>query len=320
MPPTRIGPYAQLLEEEPSTTLQTEGGDAEDGRKKRLALLARALYGEFCCTTIFFSCVFGSLAKCHIAQFDNFQTGLTVSFTASFVAVAVIFCYSSVSGAHFNSAISFALWLTGKLSNRKLLLYWVAQLSGSLMALCFVYLTFTSPGADLFHAIAVIPEPNADLWRIFNTEFIATLVLTYTVFHIAFETVAEERRAESASIKSRLDDGESGEGLTVYTTAPQSKGAFTPFIFGFLLFGLLQWGGASGAAMNPLRLLAPAIVSGQWDGVWIYLLGQLAGAASGGAIVHWAEHLLNWETLVSAGEGAAGALDGAKTRYMLSST
>lgn len=288
---TTIGPYEQLLEE---GSLQTEGGvlDAEmvlGRRKKRLGLLLRALYGEFFATLIFFTCVFGALAKCHAHSFDEFQTGLTVSFTAAFVAISVIFCYSSVSGAHFNSAISFSLWLTGKLSNRKLILYWSVQFMASMVAMLFVYLTFENPKQDIFHAIAVIPA-GADKWRIFNTEYISTFFLTYVVYHVAFETEGE-RRSEVPSVK------QSG-GLTVYTTAPQSKGAFTPFVFGFLLFGLLQWGGTSGAAMNPLRLLAPAICSGEWASVWIYILGQLAGAATGGIVVHWVEklHNLGWQS------------------------
>ena len=34
--------------------------------------------------------------------------------------------------------------------------------------------------------------------------------------------------------------------------------------------------------------------------MWIYLLGQMIGAATGGTIVHWVErmHLINWDTLL----------------------
>lgn len=276
--------YTAILEETEVSGGGLEAGDAASaGRRRRLGLLLRALYGEFSATLIFFSCVYGALAKCYIDKFDLFQSGLIVSFTAAFVAIAMIFCYSDVSGAHFNSAISFALWLTGKLSNRKLILYWTMQLSASLLAILFVHLTFDSHG-ELLRALAVTTPADADRWRIFNTEFVTTFFLAFTVFHIAFEEETD-RRNDATSVKHEA------EGLTVYTTAPQSKGAFVPFVFGFLLFGLLNWGGASGAAMNPLRLLAPAICSGEWAGVWIYLLGQLSGAATGGAVVHWVEKM-----------------------------
>ena len=37
-------------------------------------------------------------------------------------------------------------------------------------------------------------------------------------------------------------------------------------------------GPVSGASMNPVRSLAPAVVSGRLDGLWLYLLAPLAGA------------------------------------------
>jgi aquaporin NIP len=33
--------------------------------------------------------------------------------------------------------------------------------------------------------------------------------------------------------------------------------------------------------MNPARSLAPAIVAGQWTGLWIYIVGPVVGAALG---------------------------------------
>ena len=34
----------------------------------------------------------------------------------------------------------------------------------------------------------------------------------------------------------------------------------------------------SGTSTNPARSLGPAVISGQWEGWWIYLIGPLAGA------------------------------------------
>ena len=129
---------------------------------------------------------------------------------------------------------------------------------------------------------------NGDVGRIIAKEFIATFVLTYVVFHVAFEeTVADRKHSANGGVKAiRQVDG-----ITVFTTNSQSKGAFTPFAFGFLLFGLLNVGGA---AMNPLRVLAPAIVDGfssRWANIWSYLLGELVGALSAGILVHRIERL-----------------------------
>ena len=96
--------------------------------------------------------------------------------------------YSGVSGANFNYAISFALWLTGKLSNRKLVLYILAQLAGCVVSMGLVALSFPNSG-DLWKMFALDSGDlgTGDLIKLFFKEFIATFILSYTVFHIAFE-------------------------------------------------------------------------------------------------------------------------------------
>lgn len=91
---------------------------SNDDYKKRTKFLIRAVIGEYTCSTIFCTAVFGALSNCYINGYDQFQTSLIASFTTSFAAIAMIFSFSGISGAVFNPAIAFALWLTGKLSNR----------------------------------------------------------------------------------------------------------------------------------------------------------------------------------------------------------
>jgi aquaporin Z len=53
---------------------------------------------------------------------------------------------------------------------------------------------------------------------------------------------------------------------------------FTPALFP-PLYAFMVWAEApiSGTSTNPARSLGPAIVSGQWPGFWIYLVGPLIG-------------------------------------------
>jgi len=289
-----------------------ESGVAHDSRSS--SFLIRAIYGEYCCSTIFFLCVFAAIGNTHESGYDSFQSTLIVSLTAAFGAIAVIYMYSDVSGANFNMAISLALWITGKLSNRKLFLYWLVQIFGSVTAMALLTLVF-DPSDSYFVAFQLDGGnlSTQQLLRAFAKEFIATFILTYSVFHVAFEDAQTEKKSIKTSTVAGTDTGVgSGTGITVYTTSPSSKGAFTPFVFGFLLFALLNLGGA---AMNPLRIIAPAIVSFAakadsgcgWDSSWIYVIGELGGAAAGGIVVHFIERLHTVSSRVAgAGEGDDG--------------
>jgi aquaporin NIP len=52
-------------------------------------------------------------------------------------------------------------------------------------------------------------------------------------------------------------------------------------IGGAVALGALVGGPVSGASLNPARSLGPALVSGELDALWVYLVGPLAGAAAG---------------------------------------
>ena len=53
---------------------------------------------------------------------------------------------------------------------------------------------------------------------------------------------------------------------------------FTPALFPFL-YSFMVWAEApiSGTSTNPARSLGPALISGEWQAWWIYLVGPLIG-------------------------------------------
>jgi aquaporin Z len=54
---------------------------------------------------------------------------------------------------------------------------------------------------------------------------------------------------------------------------------FTPYMFPVLYAIMVPLEAAiSGTSTNPARSLGPAVISGQWQGWWIYLAGPIAGA------------------------------------------
>ncbi len=208
--------------------------EAKMGRRK---MLIRAVYGEFVCTVLFYCTIFCTIANGTQSGWTSEQLTLASAFVAGFQAIGICFAFSSMSGAQFNSAISFALWLTGKLSNRRALLYILVQLLASIASMILVSCMFSGNQQNLYAAIAVQPPNGRFLGHIFATEFFLTFFLTYIAFTVAFED-AEKSKKDNMSFKTISDS----KGLTLYATTPQSKTGFAPFSIGeleFILFACL---------------------------------------------------------------------------------
>lgn len=252
--------------------------EAKAGRRR---MVIRAAYGEFMCTLLFYGPIFFALANGSVSGWSPEQIALSNAFVQGFQAVGVCFAFSSISGAQFNSAISFALWMTGKLSNRRAVLYILVQFFASIIAMVLVTFMFQGDLEPIYKAVAVIPSKEVNLGKLFATEFFTTFFLTYVAFTVAFED-AENQKKESMSFKTISDS----KGLVLYATTPQSRTGFAPFSIGFTIFSLCLVGGSSGAAFNPGRILGPAIFSGEWNYVYLYFLGEFLGAACAGLLVN----------------------------------
>lgn len=233
------------------------------------------------CTMLFFSPIFCCIANSVKSGWNSELTTLAAAFVSGFQAIAISFAFSSVSGAQFNPAISFALWLTGKLSNRRALLYILVQLLASILSMVVVACVFHGNLESVYDSIAVTPKDKTELGRVFATEFFLTFFLTYVAFTVAFED-AENQKKESMSFQTISDS----KGLTLYASTPQSKTGFAPFAIGLTIFSLNLVGGTSGGAFNPARLLGPAIFSGSWDYQYLYWLGDICGSSCAALLVN----------------------------------
>ena len=152
---------------------------------------------------IFMTSVFGSIIHLETIGTDPGVELLCVALTAGFSVIAMVMCFSKISGSNLNPAISFALWLTGRLSNRKFVLYVCAQLLASVASMCIVFLTFSNPTVDMYKLVAVKPGDGEDLGRVFFTQVIGTFMLTYVAFTMGYEEAALEKEAQ-AKVKQVL--------------------------------------------------------------------------------------------------------------------
>lgn len=205
-----------------------------------LAELARRLLAELVGT---FALVFAGCGAIMVdARTEGALGQVGIALTFGLVIMAMIYAVGHVSGAHFNPAVSFAFALTRHFPWPRVLAYWAAQLTGAIAAAAILRGSL----GDIADVGATLPsgsDGQAFLW-----ELVLTFFLMFVIMAVATDTRAV---GEAAAIAI---------GGTVGLDA---------------LFG----GPITGASMNPARSLGPALVSGEFHAIWVYLLAPIAGAS-----------------------------------------
>jgi len=244
-------------------------------------ILGRALLGEFLCTFLF---LYIALA----VPFNMTRLGInnptTEAIAVSFIAVAVIYSFADISGAHFNPAVTFATIVTKKTTWKKGIAYIAAQLLGSVFASFWFLLTFPD-GAARMKTLALAPTPGIGWGYQLMMEFTLTYFLIFVIFSVAFDTVDSQLvEVKQLGLDKQLGAKDvSAKNMTIYTTSGNTKAGFAPISIGFTLGMLSLVGGSvSGGAYNPARVFGPAMCSGIWTGQYVFWIGDFLGAAAGG--------------------------------------
>jgi aquaporin Z len=167
-------------------------------------------------------------------------TGFLFGTTGALIALSPV---GKESGAHINPIVSFGFRLMGKLSLKMTLIYIVAQLAGAIVGSCPLLL-WGSMGRSVEFG-ATLPGEGFSTTAVFLGEVVTTfaMVALLTMF-LAYRKIRP----------------------------------FTPALFP-PLYSFMVWAESpiSGTSTNPARSLGPAVVSGEWNGWWIYWVGPLIG-------------------------------------------
>jgi aquaporin Z len=177
----------------------------------------------------------------------NGALGLPFIAIAPAIAVAIgVYLFGKTSMAHFNPAVTVAFLITRHLERKRglLLIYLLAEIIGALLASIFLYFTLGNEVNLGANAPNYIDFP---IYVIVGIEIFASALLMLVIL------------------------------IVVYTKGLKKFGGIAiGAIVGLdiFLFGLI-----SGASMNPARSLAPAIVSGYYIDLWLYLTAPLIGTS-----------------------------------------
>ena len=178
----------------------------------------------------------------------NSQTGVLghvgIALSFGLALMVMIAAVGHISGAHFNPAVTIAFVLTRHLTWRDALYYVGGQLLGALLATLTLRLIL----GDLAGLGTTTPSGSAV--QSFGLEVLLTAVLMFVIISVATD-MQSARQIAAIAIGSSV------------------------------ALGALWGGPISGASMNPARSLAPALISGNLNDLWIYLLAPVIGAAIG---------------------------------------
>ncbi|MCC6659556.1 MAG: aquaporin [Phycisphaerales bacterium] len=173
-----------------------------------------------------------------------------IALTFGLVVLAMIYAVGDVSGAHINPAVSLGFVVSGRMAPARAAGYILAQCAGAILATLLLLALFpAAPTLGQTH-------PAGPAWQSCILEGVLTFFLMYVI--LAVSTGSKEK------------------GLMAGVAVGATIGLEALFA-----------GPITGASMNPARSLAPALVTGDFAHLWLYVLGPVAGAALASPLHAW---------------------------------
>jgi aquaporin NIP len=163
-----------------------------------------------------------------------------IALTFGLVVLSMIYAIGDVSGAHLNPAVTLGFFAARRFPGRSVLPYIGSQCAGALLASLCLRLMFPA------HATLGGTLPHGDALQSFFLEVVLTCLLMFVILSVS--TGAKEK------------------GITAGIAVGSVIGLEALFA-----------GPICGASMNPVRSLAPAVVSLHFASLWVYLTAPLLG-------------------------------------------
>ena len=170
-------------------------------------------------------------------------THVGVAITWGLIVMTMIYAFGEISGAHFNPAVTFGFAYAKKFPWKEVPKYIIAQAIGAFLAI-FILL-FLFPESETLGT--TLPADGFEPYKAFVLELILTFFLMVVIINVS--------------------------------TGSKETGTMAAIAVGsVILLEAMFAGPMTKASMNPIRSLAPALVSGNLQHLWLYLTAPFLGA------------------------------------------
>ncbi len=216
-----------------------------------MANLTKALVAEFIGT---FALIFLGAGSGVILGVEGTPAGLiTVALSHGLAITIFAYAYGHVSGTHINPAVTLGLVAAGKFEAMRAVYYIIVQLAGAIVAAFVLRFVFGGPTNNL--GVTVINHSLTTVGGAFVLEMIGAFFLVNTVLN--------------AAVSGRA-------------------GNLAPYAIGMTVAACIMfYGPLTGASVNPARTIGPAVVTGIYDDIWVYLVSTILGGIVAGLLYRY---------------------------------
>jgi MIP family channel proteins len=209
--------------------------------------LTSVLVAEAIGTFLFFFVGMGAVITVSWVQEADTGGLVTVALAHGLALAVMVSALGPISGGHFNPAVTFAVWITGRIESLRAALYVVAQLVGAVLAGLALRVVFN----DAAWMDVNLGTPSVAAGTGIVPGIIIEAILTMVLITAVLGTAIDPRAPKIGGLAI---------GLAVAAD-------------------IFMGGPLTGAAMNPARWFGPAVASGTFTDWYVWWIGPLLGAA-----------------------------------------
>ncbi|HEX5111913.1 MAG TPA: aquaporin [Saprospiraceae bacterium] len=201
--------------------------------------IIRQYLAEFVGTFALVFCGTGAIIINEVTQGAITHVGIAITF--GFIIMSMIYTFGTISGAHFNPAVTIAFTVAKLFKPSLVLPYILSQIAGGVVASLMLKVLF-----PMNQTLGATLPAGSDM-----QSFILEIILTFFLMLVILS----------------VSQGSKEQGMFAGLA-----------IGGTVLLDAMFGGPVSGASMNPARSLAPALVTMNLQHLWLYLVAPVCGS------------------------------------------